>query len=316
MAKLNMENHEQRVAERKKLNAMKNQGPPLGGAPEIPKGKLANLMAPQPNYDTAIDVPPSFAKVSKSEPEPFIPGVGSAYAVNQAQALGKIGAVSMGEAGKLGVSKMMAQSAPEQKKEVSLDDKETDEEDDEDTPSLKKDLEDADEEIAKKNQSLQLDLASLAGYRDALTTPERKLDIESRLEPLDIADLIVKQEITQKVIVIPGKVFYTFRTFKEFEYLWCREQVGSHPGSPSYLDEMLNVYKLVCALVSVNDRPLPSYWKDKGTKDEKIDKELFEKKLHIILGFPVQMIADLFAQGNWFNERVLSLFTVRNLKNG
>jgi len=321
------ENYAQRLAEKRKLNSMKNQGPPLGGAPEIPAGKLGVLL-PQPTFG---EIEPLMEQVAQSSAPASIPmrmpepppvqGVGSAYAVNQAQAQGKLGPVSLGAAARQGVAGFQKTGPISPETQELLKNAKFTNENQEGAPeektTLQEDLDAADKKIAEASTpDLPIDFAALAGYRNELTTPERRKAIEARLEPLNVTDLILKREVQQVVPVIPGKIEYTLRTFSEREHIWCLQHVYNYPGNPQYVDELLNMYKMTCTLVELNGKAIPDHRAHLGGKDEEVDKDLFEKKYKIIISLPVQMMADLCVQCNWFNERVLKLFSVESLKNG
>jgi hypothetical protein len=47
-----------------------------------------------------------------------------------------------------------------------------------------------------------------------------------------------------------------------------------------------------------------------------VERDKFEEKMFHVAAYPVQVIADMGAQCNWFNDRVNKLFSVERLKNG
>jgi hypothetical protein len=317
-------------AERKKnrgqLDGLKKQGPPLGGAPPIPEGKLAGLV-PQPDFgDAPMDVPQDFRQ--PVEPPRPIGGVGSAYAVNQALAQGRTGGpVSMGEAARRGLAGTQKMNVSPETQELLQGVKNATEssEPEQEAPkkqngekSVQEGLEEAGETIAKDNAppDLPFNLDTMDSLRDELINEERRKAIEAELEPLDVADLLTKREIQQSVPTIKGKLVYQLRTFSERELIWCMKHVYNYPGSQRYVEELFNMFKVTCAIVGFNGKFLPDHRKNLGRPDEEIDKDLFEKKYNIIISFPVQVIADLGVQCAWFHNRVTALWSLRTIKNG
>jgi hypothetical protein len=167
-----------------------------------------------------------------------------------------------------------------------------------------------------KERDNDFDFDAINETQKMLMSPDRRKLIEGRLSPLDIEDMIVKREIQQTVVVIPGKLSYTFRTFNQSESLFCLRYVYDFPGSMIFANELLNTCKMVCSLVAVNGAMLPDHRKGLGSDKEEVDRELFEKKKHHVAGLPVQLIGDLSVNAIWFNDRVTKLFSLDNLKNG
>jgi hypothetical protein len=176
-------------------------------------------------------------------------------------------------------------------------------------------LDKADGKVVKERDN-DFDFDAINETQKMLMSPDRRKLIEGRLSPLDIEDMIVKREIQQTVVVIPGKLSYTFRTFNQSESLFCLRYVYDFPGSMIFANELLNTCKMVCSLVAVNGAMLPDHRKGLGSDKEEVDRELFEKKKHHVAGLPVQLIGDLSVNAIWFNDRVTKLFSLDNLKNG
>lgn len=308
----------QRVQAQKQLNALKNQGPPLGGAPPIPEGKMSALL-PQPDFggdDDEMEVPPDF-RMEPQEPPPPIQGVGAGYEVNQAQARGDIGAVSMAEAGRQGFTGKTKKGPLSQETQELLSKAELAEQPEEGETPLKDSLAEADEEIASDvSPAVAFDFERIASLRNEMMSKERRELIESKLDPLDVTDLLVSREIQQTIEVIPNKLAYTLRTFTEREHIWILKHLYNYPGSDQYVEELYNMFKVTCCFVGMNGKLVPDHRKNPGKADEEVDEKLFEKKFGIVSGMPSQLVADLGVQCNWFNDRVNQLFSVKNLKNG
>jgi len=304
--------------------AIKKGGKPLGGAPPIPSEKLHKLadgMVPKPNFGSEEEQLTEIPRTPK-EPPPDFKGVGSAYRVNQEMAKGNVDRpVSMKEAKEMTAE---TRKEPEAQKSLSPDTVAALEEakrqaDSAPTISVEEreeDLENADKEIADGDSGFDMDYAGIAEARGILLSKKRKKVIEERLEPLDIADMIMKREIQQTIPVIPAKLNYTMRTFNQHEHLFCLQYVFDMRGSQVYAEELLNTCKLVCSLVAINGAQLPEHRKDVGTAKETIDKVAFEKKMFHVASFPTQMIADISVQAIWFTERVNKLFSLDEIKNG
>jgi len=295
----------QRVAAKKKaVQDAKASLPPPGGDP-LPEGKLTELTQQR----VFAPPPPPGANTPT--------GVGSAYQVNQDMVQGNRPpkGVSVAEA-----INMRPQQTREGKplQDETLEALRLAKEASDNEEDVQGRLEDADKEIVErdKNEGLPFDFDAIMASRNPLYNPERRKVIESRLSPLKIGDLIMNREIVQLVPIIPGEFEIEFRTITQHENLWIEQLLYEFPGSDRYVTELHSTFKLVCALVSVNGQRLPDHRTDIGSRREKVERKLFDEKMFHVGAFPVQIIADMGAQCNWFNDRVNALFTVENLKNG
>jgi len=296
-----------------KTSSLKGKGKPLGGAPSIPKGKMSALTMPRPDFGDVEEAkvldPPE--PVDKTSP---IGGVGSAYKVNQRLAAGQTdGPVSMADAKKKPQDKLSKGTAKALKmmdnavKEHDNPEEEAPVQPDLDTEDVKKDLNRADKDLERP----RFDVDGLVRARNALLSEERREAIEERLKPLDIADLVTKKEIQQRVPVVPGKMEFTLRTLTQYENIFCLQYVYEFPGSEAYANEVLNTAKLVCSIVAINDALLHSHLDGRS-----VDRDAFQKKWDQLVEFPVQMVGDMSVQLIWFNNRVNQLYDIGNLKNG
>jgi hypothetical protein len=315
----------QKVKARGSAQSVKGKGKPLGGAPPLDPEKMSKLaakMAPRPQFEEEAPEPspPEEYRVPQEPPSSLPSGVGAAYQVNQRMAAGELdGPVSMREAKKLDRKdrERQRQLSPEtmaglQRMQADADMQEPPEAPQGPPPdTTKEDLEEATRGALERE--VPFDYEAIVAQQQPLMSPDRKKAIEDRLEPLDLADLIVKREITQDVPVIPGKLHYTLRTFAQTENLFCLSYVYEHPGSVTYAEEFLNTLKLVCSLVAINGAVLPDHRSSDG---KTVDKDAFDRKMGHVAGFPTQLIADLSVQTIWFNQRVNKLFDVDTLKNG
>lgn len=311
--------------------ALKGKKVPLGHVESPPSEKMEAIAGlsgmPRPNF---MEPPP--ADLPKAPPAggpqtPPIRGVGSAYPVNQAMAQGKIDhPVSLKEANKM--AEQGGVFSPETVKALGMANESLKQpqaekpapapEPPKTPPSVAKA---AKEELDEAEQALStpagmMDFAALGDIRSTLMSQKRRDDIEKRLKPLDIGDMIMKRELTQVIPIIPEKFEVTLRTFTQRENLWILRYVYDFPGSALYFQELLNTCRLVCGLIAVNGAYLPDHRKDAGQPTETIEKGDFEKKFSQVVSFPVQLVADLSVQSVWFQDRVDKLFTVDALKNG
>jgi hypothetical protein len=312
-------------AQRAKTDSLKGKGKPLGGAPPLPPGKLEKLTMPKPDFGTEepevrIDEPP--------DPKQQVPGVGSAYNVNQSMASGDTdGPVSLSDAKKMkrklspqteealkamdeNVRAAVTESPPETAVPIPAPTFDAAPEKDEaSTRDDKDDLNKADKDLER---APMFDIEGMIRARNSLLSEERRKAIEERLEDLDIADMVTKREIQQVIPVVKGRLSFTVRTLNQAENLFCLQYTYEFPGSEAYLNEMLNTAKMVCSLVAVNAAMLPVHM---GDNDEP-DRDLFQKKWDQVVRFPVQLVGDLSVQLIWFQNRVNDLFNIDNLKNG
>lgn len=168
-----------------------------------------------------------------------------------------------------------------------------------------------------KEESL-LDLFELAGQTGSeaeklLNNKKRREDIESRCAPMKFEDLLYKNEVQQKVPILPGQFEPVFRSTTPEESLFIKRYIAKEQAiSDQYLWEKYNICLLACALVSINDVMLPDHRLNSGEPDEK----LFEAKLKNLLKKSGYIVADLGINYTWFDVRVRKLITADGLKNG
>lgn len=146
-----------------------------------------------------------------------------------------------------------------------------------------------------------------------LNNKKRRAEIEKRLEPMRLEDLILKNEVTQDVVLVPGKFTAKFRSTTPQESLFVKRLMSDETvTSDQYLMEKFSIYNLVCSLVSVNDVNLVNHLDENGEPND----DLFKKKLKIVLKKSMYVIADLGLNWYWFDLRVRRLLNPDDLKNG
>lgn len=137
-----------------------------------------------------------------------------------------------------------------------------------------------------------------------LNNPKRRKEIEGRLTPMDITDVILHGEIRQTVHIVPNKLRVSYRSVSADEDLAVKQMMFGESGGDRYLMDKYTIMQLTLALVSINGEELPSQLNDK----KKFDEAKFLDKFAKVARFPIQFIADLGIQYLWFDERVRKLF--------
>lgn len=146
-----------------------------------------------------------------------------------------------------------------------------------------------------------------------LNNKKRRLDIESRCEPMKLEDLIMADEVKQIVPIIPGKYTVTFRSTSPEENLFIKQFLAKEEApSESYALEKFSLCQLACALVAINGVEFPDHRKPDGAPDV----ELFKKKLTQLMKKSGYVIADLGLNYIWFDIRVRKLLSPDKLGNG
>ena len=146
-----------------------------------------------------------------------------------------------------------------------------------------------------------------------LDNKKRREQIESRCEPMNFEDLLMKDEVRQRVPIIPDKFEPTFRSITPLESLFIKRRMSKETiTTDQYLGEKYNLLLLTCCLVDINGVPLPDHMNMQGEPDEK----LFDEKLAVIMKKSGYIIADLSVNYIWFDIRVRRLLNPDDLKNG
>lgn len=181
-----------------------------------------------------------------------------------------------------------------------------------------------DEEARKTLENLDdFDLDSLHSMmvRDLFNNEEQRKIIESRCDPMDLADLIMTGIVKQKVpIVLPtetSKGFVpTFQSLGGDDDLACKRLIVAEATAlkvdDRYLLDKYAFMGLTCALESINGTPLPTHRDQNGTFND----ELFWAKFNKVIRFPLPMLASLGVNYFWFDVRVRRLFVAEKVKNG
>jgi hypothetical protein len=174
---------------------------------------------------------------------------------------------------------------------------------------LKKEVEESKEEIS--------DLFDSFNNRNEvdrlIDNKKRRKEIESRLTPMKLEDLILRDEVSQEVQILPGKFWVVFRSITPQESLFVKQRMSEEKvTSDQYMLEKYSLSQITCALVSINGVVLPTHLDDNGMPKE----ELFVKKFKMLQKKPSPLLHDIGTNYYWFEVRVRQLLNPGDLKNG
>lgn len=176
--------------------------------------------------------------------------------------------------------------------------------------SLKKDIE---KEKEKEDLFEMFDFGGKTEADRILNNKKRRQEIEGRCEPMKLEDLIMKDEVSQDVPILPGKFVVRFRSATPQENLLVKKLLANETvESDQYMMEKWGIMQLCLALVSINGVAFPSHLDENGVPQE----SLFEKKLKMLMKKSAYVIADLGVNFMWFDIRVRKLLNPDDLKNG
>jgi hypothetical protein len=304
-------------AAKAKMEAVKSGGRPVGGVPPVKIPPLS--MEPTPGggtmaaqaealRDATSPLSPAYSpELSDMAKGPFaslpdearrdsrfVPGMGSMIAGNQPQLKEPRSVIS--EKTKQDLETLAAlqkEPKPERPAEPTLEQR-------------------AEEDKILEEGRKQLEETSTA-YRgggdeyqwNVHNNPTRRKEIEARLKPLDIVDIIQYGEIRQEIEVVPGKLRITLRSVTGEEDLAVKRMMFTESGGDRYMIDKFSLMNMACGVISINNFELPGHLNDK----KKFDESLFLKKFDTLMRFPAQFLADIGVQYMWFDERVRQLFT-------
>jgi predicted RNA-binding protein Jag len=146
-----------------------------------------------------------------------------------------------------------------------------------------------------------------------LNNKKRRQEIEARCEEMSIEDLIMTDEVRQKVIIVPGKFEVEYRSMTPDESLYIKKLLSKETNTAdTYIMEKYGLLQLACCVVSINGKALPPHL----NKDGDVDEETFKSKLRLISRKSTYVIADLGINYMWFDLRVRRLFNPEKMGNG
>jgi hypothetical protein len=152
--------------------------------------------------------------------------------------------------------------------------------------------------------------------KDIINNEDQRAIIESRCEPLDITDLIMKGFVTQQVPIVPGKFTPEFESMKGGEDLAIKrlimEESKGVEVTERYLLDKFSMMSVTIGLRAINNNVLPSHRDEQGNFNE----EAFWKKFNFVMRYPFHMLASIGVNYFWFDVRVRKLFVAEKLGNG
>jgi hypothetical protein len=177
----------------------------------------------------------------------------------------------------------------------------------------------SDEEIKKRLAGMdEFDLNNVHEMmvKDIINNEEQRKIVEARLEPLNLADLVVNFTVTQRVPIIPGVFEVEYESTSGEDDLCIKkmlvEEAKSLKVDDRYLLDKYSLMGLACAVKSINGKPLGSHRDNEGNFNE----EALDKKFKRLLKMPLPMLAAIGPHYFWFDMRVRKLFVAETIKNG
>lgn len=180
------------------------------------------------------------------------------------------------------------------------------------------------EETSKARAALRFDEFDIAAWRDQMDNifnrPEEAEAVEKRCIPVPRTDIIVQSSVRQSVPIVPGTgddrlvVVYRTVTHKEDREIkkLISEQSKNAVVSESYLMDLYGLMTLTCALVSINDKPLHNHL---DAKDQ-FDRDAFTIKFDKVSNWSMALLACLGAHYYFFENRIRTRLSARDIKNG
>ena len=150
-----------------------------------------------------------------------------------------------------------------------------------------------------------------------LDNKKRREQIEGRCQPMDFEDLLMKDEVQQRVPIIENKFEPTFRSITPIESLYIKQRMSKETvNTDQYMGEKYNLLLLTCSLVDINGILLPDHRKIQPDGNFVVDDKLFEDKFSVVMRKSGYIVADLSVNYLWFDIRVRKLLNPDDLKNG
>lgn len=286
-----------------RIAAAKSGAVPVGGAPmpTIPRldSQPPDPKAPPRATPSASTLLTPEARAELERQGRLIPGVGSAYAVNQPLA----GTTPPKEGEQTFANPPRPEGAGlrpetvEQLKAVAKQAPEAEED------KIAKDLADPEAGFPFDEFSAQA--------RSLINNKRRREIIEARItDRIDLEDLLVHMELRQQVPIIPGRFMPTFRSVGGHEDIWIKRQMGVETGSETYITDRYAMMNLVAGLYAINGKILPSHLDKEGY----VDQMAYDAKYRQVLRYPWQILADLSVNYVWFCRRVERAMVVDEIK--
>ena len=310
----------EQAAHRQKMDEVKSRGLPVGGVPPVHIPNLAakhveggGTMQQQaeivndsasplsPNYDPKLREGKAQVPGGPFQPLPpeadndprTVPGVGSNLAANQPHMTDSSGAYKppIGEKSMEALKDLEQKATEVQQREAQK--------------AQEAVVADVEKQVEEGGVQAEKELRSLLGdtMTDVLNNEERKREIESRLEPLDLIEYITSGELTQEVVIVPDKLSVTLRTPSIDEDLSVKRLMYEERGGDRYVMDKYTLMNLTLGIVAINGQEIPSHLDKQGQFDE----NLFLRKYGIVRKMPMQLVGDFGVQFMWFDHRVRRL---------
>jgi hypothetical protein len=182
------------------------------------------------------------------------------------------------------------------------------------TAEEKKAEEEQKEEVAREDLLEAFDFQGRNEAERILNNKKRRIAIESRCKPMNIEDLLLKDEVVQVVPILPDKFEVTFRSMTPEENLYIKQYIAKNDQEKSdqYVLEKFALCQLACSVMAINGKAFPEHRNSDGSPSD----ALFEIKLKMLLKKSGYVIADLGINYMWFDIRVRRLLNPELLGNG
>lgn len=274
------------------LAMMAQQGGPPGAPRMTPGGKIQEVKGPFATLPEEAAQQPGFR-----------PGIGSMYQANQPALTGQDGykpRISENTRQSMQTLAEFHAAAQRQQQMAHEDVADPQRKQREETAARLENSINEDTDLYKELQEVLDDPTQW----NLLNNPKRRKEIEERLSPMDITDVILHGEIRQTIPIVPDKLEVTYRSVSAEEDLSVKQMMFGESGGDRYLMDKYTIMQLTLAMVAINGEDLPTHLNDK----KKFDEVKFIAKMEKVTRFPIQLIADLGIQYLWFDERVRKLF--------
>ncbi len=154
-----------------------------------------------------------------------------------------------------------------------------------------------------------------AMQKDLLNNEEQRKIIEARLEPMDIADIIMHGRVRQLVPIHPSKLEYEFQSYTGEEDLAIKrllvKELKTLDVGDEYIKDKFGMMAACVGLLKINTVPLPTHLGADGFDDAK-----FWEKFNFFIKQNFHMLASISVNYFWFDVRVRQLFVAEKVKNG
>ncbi len=280
---------------------------PVGG---VPMPQMPRLDQPPPNSQGVQSVraaqkvltPEEQARLT--EQGRFIPGVGSAYAVNQPNLQPPTTTDPEGNAQPIDPRTAPRPPGAGLREETvkGLQAVAAANSDDKELEKINDEIEEMDE-VYEENEFGER-------VKSLLANKKRAMAIESRCQPMAFEELLMTGSVQQRVPIIPGKFEPIFRSLLGDENVEILRMMGSVRGPDQYILDVMSLYNLTAGLYAINGKPLPNHLDVNGDFNE----EMFRAKYKVVRKMALPILADMSVNYRWFSRRVQKLTVVDDIK--